>query len=268
MFHHSGVGCQHSPPICAPSSNLGTCTYRVDCASLVVSLAADVYLATTQRAKQDSSVHLQSAPSLLETFEAVACSTTLQRWDSINKLRRSYPLRLRQEGYVTPFAPTLIQRADFRTFKTLNVRILRLQRCAAMLRNSHRTALMPPNTGQNRERNKKNLRLRPVTKPPHPLQRNEGIALCQPPTNQIRSQSRRSLLDSALPPTKSCRTSTWRVIQPLSEWLFKLPLEFANLLAPKSIRVRSSGTHTQASQPLPASPTFMAPSLLQERSLN
>jgi hypothetical protein len=36
-----------------------------------------------------------------------------------NKLHRSYPLRLRQQGLVTPSAPTIAQRSDFRKFKTL-----------------------------------------------------------------------------------------------------------------------------------------------------
>jgi hypothetical protein len=92
-----------------------------------------------------------------------------------NKLHRSYPLRLRQQGYVTPSAPAISQRADFRTFETLKDCTLRLQRrAAAMLRNSQRSALMPPNTGQKGEKNNKNLRLRPpwVSKPPRPPQRN------------------------------------------------------------------------------------------------
>jgi hypothetical protein len=89
-----------------------------------------------------------------------------------NNLHRSYPLR--QQGYITPSAPTISQRADFRNFETLKDRTLRLQRRAAMLRNSQRSALMPPNTSQKGDRNNKNLRLRPpwVSKPPRPPQRN------------------------------------------------------------------------------------------------
>jgi hypothetical protein len=43
-----------------------------------------------------------------------------------------------------------------------------------MLRNSHRSALVPPNTGQKGERHNKNKRLRPpwVPKPPRPTQCN------------------------------------------------------------------------------------------------
>ena len=71
VVHHFGVGHQHSSPSRAPSANSGTCPYRLDRASLFISLTADVSLATTQRAKQDSSVHSQSASPFLETFEAV-----------------------------------------------------------------------------------------------------------------------------------------------------------------------------------------------------
>ena len=79
-----------------------------------------------------------------------------------NKLHRSYPLRLRQQGYDTPCAPTITQRADFRNFETLKERTLRLQHRATMLRNSHCSALVSPNTGQTSERsNNKNLRVQP-----------------------------------------------------------------------------------------------------------
>ncbi|KAI2512959.1 hypothetical protein MHU86_1505 [Fragilaria crotonensis] len=53
-----------------------------------------------------------------------------------NKLHRSYPLRLRQQGYVALRPPTLAQRDDFRHFATLKERALRLQRRADKLRNS------------------------------------------------------------------------------------------------------------------------------------
>jgi hypothetical protein len=185
-----------------------------------------------------------------------------------NKLHRSYPLRLRQQGYVTPSAPTITQRANFRNFETLKERTLHLQRRAAMLRNSHRSALVPPNTGQKGERHNKNKRLRPpwVPKPPRPSQRNAKYCPVPAAHSPIRSQSRRSLLVSASPPTRSLLTSTRRVIPRLSAWLFKPPLVCANLLAPKPIRVQSSGTRAQASPSLPTSPTFMAQSPRQERS--
>jgi hypothetical protein len=64
-----------------------------------------------------------------------------------------------------------LKRVDLRNFETLKERTLRLQRRAAILCGSHRSAIVTPNTGQKRERNR-NLRLRPpwVPKPPHPSQ--------------------------------------------------------------------------------------------------
>ena len=192
-----------------------------------------------------------------------------------NKLHRSYPLRLRQHGNVTPSTPTITQRAEFNNFETLKKRTLRHQRRAAMLRNSHRSALVTPNTGQKGERNNnnKNLHLRPpwVLKPPHPSQCKavrHSIVLCLRPTLQIRSQSRRSLLVSASPPTKSCHTFTWRATPRRLAWLYKLLLACANLLVPKPTRAPSFGIWAQAFRSLPTSPISKAQSLRQERSLN
>ena len=78
-----------------------------------------------------------------------------------NNLHRLYPLRLRQQGYVTPSATTVILRTDFRNVETLKARTLRLQRHAAMLRTPHRSAIVSPMTGQKGERNNKNKRLHP-----------------------------------------------------------------------------------------------------------
>ncbi|KAI2514061.1 hypothetical protein MHU86_445 [Fragilaria crotonensis] len=69
----------------------------------------------------------------------------------VNKLHRSYPLRLRQQGYVASRPPTVAERDDFRHFATLKERALRLQRRADSLRNSRRPAPLPPTTGQKGE---------------------------------------------------------------------------------------------------------------------
>jgi hypothetical protein len=175
VVHHFGVGCQNSSPSRVPSANSGTCPYCLDRVSHFVSLSADVSPVNTQRAKQDSSVHSQSTSRFLETFEAVARSATLDRRDSRLQVASFVFLRFRQQGYLTSSAPTITQRADFRNFETLKERTLRLQRRPAMLRNSKRSALVSPNSGQNGERNNnsKNLRLQPpwVPKPPYPSQR-------------------------------------------------------------------------------------------------
>jgi hypothetical protein len=174
---------------------------------------------------------LLKQPLALPRFNAGICA---------NKLYRSYPLRPRQHGYITPSEPTTTQRADFRNFETLKERTLRLQRCTAMLHNSHRSALVSSNKGQKGERRNQKTCIRNL---PGSLSllihRNARpiIVLCQPPTLQSRSRSRRSLLVSASPPTKSCCTSTWRVILRPTAWLFKLPLACANLLALKPTRV-------------------------------
>ncbi|KAI2493992.1 hypothetical protein MHU86_20523 [Fragilaria crotonensis] len=75
-----------------------------------------------------------------------------------NKLHRSYPLRLRQQGYVASRPPTLAQRDDFRHFATLKERALRLQRRADKLRTSRRSPTLPPTTGQKGEGNSKSKR--------------------------------------------------------------------------------------------------------------
>ncbi|KAI2508102.1 hypothetical protein MHU86_6275 [Fragilaria crotonensis] len=69
----------------------------------------------------------------------------------VNKLHRSYPLRLRQQGYVASRPPTVAERDGFRHFETLKERALRLQRRADSLRNSRRPAPLPPPTGQKGE---------------------------------------------------------------------------------------------------------------------
>ncbi|KAI2507770.1 hypothetical protein MHU86_6666 [Fragilaria crotonensis] len=69
----------------------------------------------------------------------------------VNKLHRSYPLRLRQRGYVASRPPTVAERDDFRHFATLKERALRLQRRADKLRTSRRPAPLPPTTGQKGE---------------------------------------------------------------------------------------------------------------------
>ena len=182
-----------------------------------------------------------------------------------NKLHCSYPLRLRQQGYVTPFAPSITQRADFLNFDTLKDHTLRLQRRVAMLRHSQRFAFVPSNTGQKgRRRNNKNLHLRPpwVPKTPRPSQRKAKY--CPVPA----SHSPNPFAIAPLTICQSCRTFTWRFIQRLSAWPFKLPLVCATPSAPKPTQVQLSGTQAQAFRFPPTSPTFMAPSLLQERSLN
>ena len=72
-----------------------------------------------------------------------------------NKLHRSYPLRLRQQGHViASSAPTVAQRNDFKHFATLKDRALRLQRRADKLRHVPRRAPLPPTTtGQKGEKN-------------------------------------------------------------------------------------------------------------------
>ena len=96
-----------------------------------------------------------------------------------------------------------------------------------------------------------------MASPKHRVYRNaqQSIALCQPPTLQIRLPLHSSLLVSALPPTKSCRTSTWRVTPRRSAWLYKLLLECANLLVVKLTRVLSFGTRARAFRSRPTSPT-------------
>jgi hypothetical protein len=88
-------------------------------------------------------------------------------------LHCSYPLRLRQQGYVTSSMPTITKRADFRSFETLKERTLRLQCRAAILRSFHRPPIVTPYTGQKGKRINKNMRLRPpwVSRPLLPLQR-------------------------------------------------------------------------------------------------
>ncbi|KAI2494231.1 hypothetical protein MHU86_20288 [Fragilaria crotonensis] len=76
----------------------------------------------------------------------------------VNKLHRSYPLRLRQQGYVASRPPTVAERDDFRHFATLKERALRLQRRADTLRNSRRPAPLPPTTGQKGEEYNKTKR--------------------------------------------------------------------------------------------------------------
>ena len=90
-----------------------------------------------------------------------------------NKLHRSYPLRLRQQGHVVASsAPTIAQRNDFKNFATLKDRALRLQRCADKLRHVPRRAPLPPTTGQKGEKNNRRKQPSWVRKSPRPALRN------------------------------------------------------------------------------------------------
>ncbi|KAI2510654.1 hypothetical protein MHU86_3765 [Fragilaria crotonensis] len=125
-----------------------------------------------------------------------------------NKLHRSYPLRLRQRGYVASRPPTLAQRDDFLHFATLKERALRLQRRADKLRNSRRPAPLPPTTGQ--REGYKNKRSCPSWCSKRPVRRHEprSIALWHPPTRPTRLRSLRSRFTNVPPPTKSSHTFT------------------------------------------------------------
>ncbi|KAI2506518.1 hypothetical protein MHU86_7928 [Fragilaria crotonensis] len=90
----------------------------------------------------------------------------------VNKLHRSYPLRLRQQGYVASRPPTVAERDDFRHFATLKERALCLQRRADKLRNSRRPATLPPTTGQKGEESgKPSVRALLVLQTPRPSPR-------------------------------------------------------------------------------------------------
>ena len=189
MVHNFGVGRQHPSPSSSPSANFGACFKSLGHSSCSFSLAADVSSATSQGTKQNSCSHPPSASSIYETYEVVTHSAPRQHRNS-NKLHCSYPLRLRQRGYVTLSAPTITQRAGFRNFETLKELTLRLQRRVAMLRSFHRFTILTPSFVLHGSPNPLVHRKAP-----------QSIVLCQPPTLQIHSPSRHSLLASAPRPT-------------------------------------------------------------------
>ncbi|KAI2508011.1 hypothetical protein MHU86_6418 [Fragilaria crotonensis] len=171
----------------------------------------------------------------------------------LNKLHRSYPLRLRQQGYVASRPPTVAERDDFRHFATLKERALRLQRRADSLRNSRRPAPLPPTTGQ---------KGRGI----HQNQAFVSFLVLQtptfvPPTRPTRSQSLRSRSTNVPPPTKSSRTFIWHAIRRRFAWLSRLPLVCEKPSDPKQTRAPSFGTRAQAFRSRPTSPISKAPSL-------
>ncbi|KAI2509955.1 hypothetical protein MHU86_4520 [Fragilaria crotonensis] len=177
-----------------------------------------------------------------------------------NKLHRSYPLRLRQRGYVASRPPTLAQRDDFRHFATLKERALRLQRRADKLRNSRRPAPLPPTTGQKGEgyKNKRSCpswcskrpRSPPRTAkycPVAPANSPDPFAIA-PLTFHQRAAANKILSHVHL----ACHSTPLRMALRLRS--------YAKASDPKQTRAPSFGTRAQAFRSRPTSPISKAPS--------
>ncbi len=124
-------------------------------------LAADVFLQPPEEQNDTVPLTCSQCRRFAKLLKPSLAQPRFNAGIRANRLHCLYPLRFQQQDYVTPSAPTIIKGADIRNFLTLKDRTLRLQRRAAMLRNSHRIAIEMPNTGQKGEKNNKNMRLRP-----------------------------------------------------------------------------------------------------------
>ncbi|KAI2495417.1 hypothetical protein MHU86_19092 [Fragilaria crotonensis] len=184
-----------------------------------------------------------------------------------NKLHRSYPLRLRQQGYVASRPPTVAERNDFRHFATLKERALRLQRRADKLRNSRRPAPLPPTTGQKGEgyKNKRSCSSW-CSKRPRSSPRTAKYCPVAPANSPDPFAIAPLTFHQRAAANKILSHVHWRAIPRRFEWLFRLPLVCEKPSDPKQTRAPSFGTRAQAFRSRPTSPISKAPSRRPERS--
>ncbi|KAI2490134.1 hypothetical protein MHU86_24436 [Fragilaria crotonensis] len=179
----------------------------------------------------------------------------------LNKLHRSYPLRLRQQGYVASRPPTVAERDDFRHFATLKERALRLQRRADSLRNSRRPAPLPPTTGQKGEGYTKTKRSCPSWCSKRPRSSPRTAKYC--PVAPANSPDPFAIA----PLTFHQRAAANKILSRSSGVPFYAAshgssgsARMREALGPKQTRAPSFGTRAQAFRSRPTSPISKAPS--------
>ncbi len=127
MTHHFGGDCQHISQVVIRQPTLALAP-TVWIALLSISLATDVPFATLSRENKPVLFTQRQRRRFAKYVRLSLVSPSFNAGIRAYKLRRSYPHRLRQNGYITPSTPTVTLRANFCNFETLKERTSRFQR--------------------------------------------------------------------------------------------------------------------------------------------